>query len=166
VSRQERRGSTAPRAAFFAGGLAFCLALCLPLLAPGLGTVNLEMPILLGLAVAGLLLVALGTAIAGWARAALGASWSTAPKVNAAREPTTSGPYAWVRHPVYLGLLLALVGDALAFANWAALLIGLLWVLPALLWRAQVEERLLADVYGEQYQRYQQRTKRLLPGLW
>ena len=127
---------------------------------------KLESPVLLLLAVAGLLLVALGTTIASWARAALGASWSTAPKADATREPTTVGPFAWVRHPVYLGLFLALFGDALAFANWTALLIGLLWVLPALLWRAHVEERLLADVYGEQYQRYQQRTKRLLPGLW
>jgi protein-S-isoprenylcysteine O-methyltransferase Ste14 len=155
-----------PRAAFFAGGLVFCLALCLPLLAPRLGTLDLAMPVLLLLAAAGLLLVAQGTAVAFWARAVLGACWSTAPKANAARELATSGPYAWVRHPVYLGVLVALVGDALAFANWAALLVGLVWVLPALLWRAQVEERLLADVYGEPYQRYRQRTSLLLPGLW
>jgi hypothetical protein len=69
---QERRGSTLPRAAFFAGGLAFCLALCLPLLAPGLGTADLEQPVLLVLALAGLVLVALGTAVAGWARLVLG----------------------------------------------------------------------------------------------
>jgi len=155
-----------PRATFFAGGLAFCLALCLPLLTPELGTLNLELPVLLVLAVAGLQLVALGTALAWWARTALGASWSTAPKANATRELTTSGPYAWVRHPVYLGMFLAVVGDALAFANWAALLICLAWVLPGLLWRARVEERLLADVYGEPYQRYRERTKLLLPGLW
>src|SRR5216683_1888811 len=61
AAQQERRGSTVPRAAFFAGGLAFCLALCLPLLAPGLGTVSLELPVLLVLAMAGLVLVALGT---------------------------------------------------------------------------------------------------------
>jgi len=163
---QERRGSTVPRAVFFAGGLAFCLALCLPLLTPGRGTLDLAMPVLLLVATAGLLLVALGTGVAVWARAVLGACWSTAPKANAARELATSGPYAWVRHPVYLGVFVVLVGDALAFANWAALLVCLAWVLPALLWRAQVEERLLTEVYGEPYQRYRQRTNLLLPGLW
>jgi protein-S-isoprenylcysteine O-methyltransferase Ste14 len=163
---QERRGSSVPRAVFFAGGLAFCLALCLPLLAPGLGTLDLALPVLLLFAALGLLLVALGTAVAVWARAVLGACWSTAPKANAARELATSGPYGWVRHPVYLGVLVALVGDALAFVNWVSLLVGLAWVLPALLWRAQVEERLLADVYGETYQRYRQRTSLLLPRLW
>jgi protein-S-isoprenylcysteine O-methyltransferase Ste14 len=103
---------------------------------------------LLLLAAAALLLVALGTAVAVWARAILGACWSTAPRANAARALATAGPYARVRHPVYLGVLVALVGDALAFANWAALLLCVAWVLPALLWRARVEERLLADVYG------------------
>jgi protein-S-isoprenylcysteine O-methyltransferase Ste14 len=146
--------------------LVFCLALCLPLLAPGLGTLGLARPVLLLLAAAGLMLVALGTVVTFWARAVLGACWSTAPKADAARELATSGPYAWVRHPVYLGVLVALVGDALAFANWAALLVGVAWVLPALLWRAQVEERLLAEVYGEPYRRYRQRTNLLLPGLW
>ena len=163
---QERRGSTVPRAAFFAGGLGFCLALCLPLLTPGLGTLDLATPVLLLLAAAGLLLVALGTAVTLWARAALRACWSTAPRASATRELVTSGPYAWVRHPVYLGVVVALVGDGLAFANWAALLVCLAWVLPALLWRAQVEERLLAEVYGEPYQGYRQRTNLLLPGLW
>jgi protein-S-isoprenylcysteine O-methyltransferase Ste14 len=166
TSGQERLGSTLPRATFFAGGLAFCLALCLPLLAPGLGTVDLGLPAELGLAVPGLLLVALGTTVAVWARWELGASWATAPRANAARDLTTSGPYAWVRHPVYLGVFLGLVGDAVAFANWAALLTCLLWVLPSLLWRARVEERLLADVHGEQHRRYRQGTRLLLPGLW
>jgi protein-S-isoprenylcysteine O-methyltransferase Ste14 len=162
----ERRGSTVPRAVFFAGTLAFLLALCLPLLASGLGTVELDLPILLLLAGAGLGLVAVGTAIACWARAALGASWSTAPKADTTGKPITAGPYAWVRHPVYLGVFVALLGDAVAFANWVALLIGLVWVLPSLLWRARVEEQLLVEVFGEAYERYRQRTKRLLPGLW
>ena len=61
---------------------------------------------------------------------------------------------------------MALVGDALAFAHWAALLLGLAWVVPALLWRARVEERLLAEVYGEPDQRYRQGTNLPVPGWW
>jgi protein-S-isoprenylcysteine O-methyltransferase Ste14 len=151
---------------FAAGLLAFCLALCLPLVAPGLATLNQEEPVQLSLAAAGLLLAVIGLAIATWARITLGASWTTAPKADATRELATSGPFARVRHPVYLGMFLALAGDAMVFANWVAFLIGLVWALPAMLWRARVEEHLLVDVYGEQYLRYRQGTKRFLPWLW
>jgi protein-S-isoprenylcysteine O-methyltransferase Ste14 len=116
--------------------------------------------------VVGLLPVALGSGVGDWARYTLGVSWSTAPRANAERQLTTSGPYVWVRHPIYLGMLVAAVGTALAFANWAALLVCLVWLLPVLLWRASVEERLLAEVYGDPYHRYRQRTKLIVPGLW
>jgi protein-S-isoprenylcysteine O-methyltransferase Ste14 len=61
---------------------------------------------------------------------------------------------------------MALAGLALAFANWGALLVCLLLVVPALLWRAKVEEQLLGGVFGDQYQLYRQRTKILMPHLW
>jgi protein-S-isoprenylcysteine O-methyltransferase Ste14 len=99
------------------------------------------------------------------ARAALGASWSFAPKASEATGLATSGPYAWVRHPIYLGMILMFFGTAVAFANWLAVLLVLLLILPTLVWRARVEERLLAQVFGDQYAAYRLRTKMIVPYL-
>jgi protein-S-isoprenylcysteine O-methyltransferase Ste14 len=122
-------------------------------------------PALLILAAIGLVLTAAGTAIMLWARLALGAAWSVVPRAGAVPAPVTAGPYALVRHPVYLGFLLGLAGFAVAFANWATLAIFLLGTLPLLIWRAREEERLLTKVYGDGYDLYRQRTKMIVPYL-
>jgi protein-S-isoprenylcysteine O-methyltransferase Ste14 len=116
-------------------------------------------------ALAGFVFVVLGTIIMLQARRALGASWSFAPRASQATGLVTSGLYARVRHPVYLGFALGLLGVAVAFANWAAVLVVLLVIIPSLLWRAREEERLLTAVYGEEYRLYRRRTKMVIPYL-
>jgi protein-S-isoprenylcysteine O-methyltransferase Ste14 len=155
---EKRQGSRVPLAAWVVAACLFLVSLCLPLTLPGLSDTAL-----LILAVAGVLLEAAGSAIVLWARAALGVRWSLVPRAGRAVGLVTSGPFALVRHPVYLGVVVALAGIAVAFANWGALLACLLLVVPALLWRAKVEEELLADVFGEEYGLYRQRTKMLIP---
>src|SRR6202142_1479042 len=63
---------------------------------------------------AAITVTALGIALAIWARFYLGQNWSSAPTVKVGHELIRTGPYAWVRHPIYSGLLLAMVGTAFA----------------------------------------------------
>jgi protein-S-isoprenylcysteine O-methyltransferase len=77
-----------------------------------------------------------------------------------------SGPYRFVRHPSYTGALVAFVGFGLCLRNWAALLVLVLPVTAAFLWRIHVEERALTDALGDHYRQYAKHTKRLLPLLY
>ena len=108
----------------------------------------------------------LGLAIRVWAIAALGRSFRTTVEVDADQVVVSTGPYRWVRHPSYSGLLLIVIGCGLATGYWLALLACVALPLPALLWRIRVEEAELADVLGDRYRAYHARTKRLIPGLW
>jgi protein-S-isoprenylcysteine O-methyltransferase Ste14 len=77
-----------------------------------------------------------------------------------------SGPYRWVRHPSYTGLLLAFLGFGFATADWVSLAAVWLPILAAVLYRIQVEERLLIESFGDEYRDYAGTTKRLVPGLF
>jgi protein-S-isoprenylcysteine O-methyltransferase Ste14 len=70
-----------------------------------------------------------------------------------------------VRHPIYLGFALLVIGQALAFANWPALMIVLFGIVPTFAWRARAEEKLLSRTFGERYEVYRQRTKMIIPHL-
>ena len=115
---------------------------------------------------AGLIVMWLGLAIRVWAIAALGRAFRTTVEVDPGQAIVSNGPYRWVRHPSYTGLLLIVAGFGLAVGNWLALAACLALPLPAVLRRIRVEEAELARVLGEPYRTYQARTKRLVPGLW
>ena len=76
------------------------------------------------------------------------------------------GPYRWVRHPSYSGLLLTLVGLGAALGNWLSLIA--LAVLPTagLVVRIRVEEAALLAALGAPYREYARHRRRLVPGLW
>jgi protein-S-isoprenylcysteine O-methyltransferase Ste14 len=118
------------------------------------------------LSVVGLLLMWAGLAIRIWAIVVLGRSFRMTVEVDADQKVVDSGPYRWVRHPSYSGILLLMVGLGLYYGDWPALLI--LLVLPAgtLIHRIGVEEAVLAEVMGRPYADYAARTKRLVPKLW
>jgi protein-S-isoprenylcysteine O-methyltransferase Ste14 len=115
---------------------------------------------------AGVTVMWLGLAIRVWAIAALGSSFRTTVEVDAGQAVVSSGPYRWVRHPSYTGLLLILGGFGLGAGNWLALVACVVLPLPALLRRIRVEEAEMVRVLGDPYSTYQRRTKRLVPGLW
>ena len=73
-----------------------------------------------------------------------------------------SGPYARVRHPIYSGILLALIGTALFVGEWRAPL-GVLIFFAGHWWKALREEALLAGQFGASYEEYRRRTGSLLP---
>ena len=108
-----------------------------------------------------LLLVITGTIFAVCGVLVLGRSISLLPE---ARRLVTRGPYALVRHPLYLGEMIAVAGVALQYLSaWALLLLGLVWAF--LLWRMKYEELVLFQSFPE-YRAYMARTARLVPGVY
>ena len=115
---------------------------------------------------AGLIAIWLGLGIRVWAIAALGRAFRTTVEVDPGQAVVSTGPYRWVRHPSYSGLLLIVSGCGLAAGNWLALAICIALPLAALLRRISVEEAELTRVLGDRYRAYQAKTRRLIPGLW
>ena len=115
----------------------------------------------LAVATVGSVLLVCGHGIAVWARVHLGRNWGMPMTQKAEPELVTSGPYRLVRHPIYTGLLLALLGTALAYS-----LFGLIIVAVAGAYFAHatgVEERNLTASMPNEYPAYRARTKRLIP---
>lgn len=114
----------------------------------------------------GLLLAVIGIAIRQWAIALLGRFFTTDVRVHAGQTVVEAGPYRWVRHPSYTGMLITFMGIGLALGNWAAL--AALVALPTigLVVRIRVEEGVLLDALGEPYRRFAAGRPRLVPGLW
>ena len=156
-ARQDR-GDRAPLVAnFTAFGLLFLSLLIFPSSPAGFTA--------LLLALSGSLLALAGVALVVRCHAELGAAWSFAPKADQSTGLVTTGPYRLVRHPIYLGLALLVMGEAIAFGSWPALFIALSGIVPTLAWRASAEEKLLGRIFGERYEVYRQRTKMIIPYL-
>jgi protein-S-isoprenylcysteine O-methyltransferase Ste14 len=118
-----------------------------------------------GVAYAGLLLFGLGTIFRLGAVRTLGPRHSVWVAVQETHGLVTSGLYRFIRHPSYVGALLAVFGWALAFRSIAGLLLGVCMV-PPILSRIKAEELLLAAEFGEEYREYQLRTWRLVPWIF
>lgn len=122
------------------------------------GSLAVDSPVL---AAVGAVVFACGVALAVWARIHLGRNWGMPMTQKAEPELVTSGPYRFVRHPIYSGLLAALLGTALA-TN----LIGLIIVLLLggyFYYGASVEERNLVATFPTAYPAYRSSTKMLVP---
>jgi protein-S-isoprenylcysteine O-methyltransferase Ste14 len=109
-------------------------------------------------------LVALGLGFSALARAWLGGNWSGTVTVKQGHELIRSGPYALVRHPIYSGMLLALIGSALMVGKWRAL-IGLALIVVSFVHKLKIEERFMAQEFGEDYARYREEVAMLVPFL-
>ncbi len=113
---------------------------------------------------AGVLLVAGGAALHLRARRALGALWSDVIAVRARHEVVDHGPYARVRHPIYLGILLLAAGTVCAHPSPATICVGLGTAAGVAL-KIPLEERALRRTLGEAYSRYAARVPALVPRL-
>jgi protein-S-isoprenylcysteine O-methyltransferase Ste14 len=125
-----------------------------------------EASMALPLALSGCLLAVAGAALVLRSRAELGPAWSFVPEADQDTGLVTTGPYRLVRHPIYLGLVLLTLGQALAFSSWLACLIVLVGIVPTFAWRARAEETLLSRTFGERYALYRRQTKMIIPHLF
>jgi protein-S-isoprenylcysteine O-methyltransferase Ste14 len=114
------------------------------------------------LPISGIVLTFVGAGIAIWARYSLGQYWSARVTLKVDHQLIRSGPYAWVRHPLYSGLLLAMAGTALVVGEWRAVL-GVVLAVIEFSRKAAKEEALLASEFGDQYQEFRKRTGFLVP---
>jgi protein-S-isoprenylcysteine O-methyltransferase Ste14 len=109
----------------------------------------------------GLVVFLSGLALAIWARRSLGRNWGMPMTEKADPELVTTGPYSRVRHPIYSGIILAMIGTAIA-VSWywvlAVVLLGAYFV-----YSATMEERYMAGLFPEAYPAYKRSTKMLVP---
>jgi protein-S-isoprenylcysteine O-methyltransferase Ste14 len=115
---------------------------------------------------AGLLIILLGLTLRAWTRLAIGSMYSGYVTVRVNHILVTDGPYRFIRHPGYTGFVLMALGLALGYSSWIGLAAIPCLLLPGLAYRMGVEERLLTEQFGDEYQDYARRSKRLIPGTW
>ena len=110
----------------------------------------------------GVALVIAGLAFAVWARVHLGGNWSGTVTVKQGHELIRSGPYAYVRHPIYTGLTTALLGTTLASGTLHAI-IGLAIIVLAFVRKSGIEEEFMREAFPGEYQRYSAEVPALIP---
>ena len=114
--------------------------------------------------VSGVALTYAGVASAIWSRFILADNWSARITLKVGHQLIRSGPYAYVRHPIYFGILLASFGTALLVGEWRGLL-AIALVMVAFTMKARREEAYMSAEFGEGYTHYQQSTGFLLPKM-
>jgi protein-S-isoprenylcysteine O-methyltransferase Ste14 len=114
----------------------------------------------------GLVFMAFGIYVRQWAIVALGRFFTADLRIQVDQTVIDRGPYRWVRHPSYSGLIVFFVGFGLALTNWLSLLISAVVPTVGLVLRVFAEERSLLAGLGEPYRRYAGTRKRLFPKVW
>jgi protein-S-isoprenylcysteine O-methyltransferase len=112
------------------------------------------------------LLLMAGIALRIWAVVHLGKFFTVNVAIQEGQKVIQDGPYRFIRHPSYSGSMLALVGLACLTFNWLGFVVIIAFSLAAYALRISVEEKALYQNLGEEYRRYAQRTKRLIPGIF
>lgn len=113
----------------------------------------------------GATLQAAGLLFTVWARLRLGRNWSGIVTLKQGHELIRTGPYRWVRHPIYTGLLVAFLGNAIC-ANAVGSFIGVAICGAAFVRKLRIEEGFLRTQFGEEYSLYAAETRALLPLLY
>lgn len=125
---------------------------------PAPATKLFHMPWVIGAAV-----ILLGAALFAWSLLVFD-SWRVLAKLDSGHRLCTRGPYRLVRHPIYLACDLLALGTFLWIPTWTTLAGVLLMFLGGDL-RARVEEKLMLEVFGEEYRHYRERSGRFLPRI-
>lgn len=100
-----------------------------------------------------------------WTHAALGRHWSGLLEIHKDHELVVTGPFAYIRHPMYASFILSGIGFLLLTANWLAGGIYLAAAVSMYLDRVGPEEQMMKIHFGEAYVRYMERTGRIFPKL-
>lgn len=96
----------------------------------------------------------------------LGKEWSITARVVKGHKLATKGPYRVVRHPIYTGMLGMLVATGIAVSYWPALLVAIVVFFIGTAIRIRIEERLLRETFGQEFETYARSVPALVPGLY
>jgi protein-S-isoprenylcysteine O-methyltransferase Ste14 len=113
----------------------------------------------------GVALTAAGITFAFWARFTLGRNWSGTVTVKHDHELIVRGPYRIVRHPIYTGFTLAMLGTAVVIGQ-ARGLVAVALIVVAWRFKWGIEERFMLEEFGDRYADYRKRVRALIPGIW
>jgi len=112
----------------------------------------------------GVIIFLLGFILSMWARICLGKNWGMPMSVKEKPELVTKGPYAYVRHPIYTGMIFAMLGTTLV--------VTIFWLIPFIILSAyfiyslKIEEREMLKQFPKDYMAYKRRTKALIPFVY
>ena len=113
--------------------------------------------------IAGVVIAFIGSTFGAWSMWSLGRSYGAKLDVFEGQRLKTNGPFAVVRHPLYLGVIVYHVGAALALESLSVLAVAALFVVPYTAIRIGYEEKVLRDAFADRYDEYARRTPMLLP---
>jgi protein-S-isoprenylcysteine O-methyltransferase Ste14 len=105
---------------------------------------------------------AAGLAFTVWARVHLGRNWSGTVTIKQDHELVRDGPYRYVRHPIYTGLLVAFVGNAISRNEWRGIL-AIAIIYAGFWFKLKLEERWMIEQFGDAYRRYAAEVPALIP---
>jgi protein-S-isoprenylcysteine O-methyltransferase Ste14 len=112
----------------------------------------------------GFVLALLGLALAMWARIHLGQYWSDRVVLKVDHQLVRTGPYAWIRHPIYSGVLLGVAGTAVVLGEWRGVLAFVILLVNYCI-KAGREDRLLAEAFPDQFAEHKSHAGFLLPNF-
>ena len=114
----------------------------------------------------GITVMALGLILRHWSIIVLGKYFRTTIELEKGQKVVQEGPYKYLRHPSYAGIILFFIGYGLLSKNWLSLAIAVCLPTLSLVYRIQIEEVALAEGLGAEYTAYQKKTKKLVLGIW
>lgn len=114
----------------------------------------------------GFSLLALGLGLRIYAVFCLGTFFTTQLSIQTTHRLIIKGPYRYIRHPSYTGLILSFTGAGIAMGDFLSVFILLIPLIYILIKRINIEEPLLQRHFGKDYAQYCQQTKKLIPGLY
>jgi len=106
----------------------------------------------------------IGLGLREWALIKLGRFFSRTIQIETEHKIIHDGPYKWIRHPAYTGMILIYAGFILSIGTWIGAIVTTLIVTISLFYRIKIEEKILLEAFGNEYREYMSKTWRLFPG--
>ena len=156
IDRRTRNYNTAATVVSLTVGLVLNWVKVLPFGTPGASTI-----LWIGIGV-----MLLGLILRHWSIISLGRFFRTTIELENGQKVIDNGPYRYIRHPSYAGIILFFIGYGILSKDWLSLGVAVCLPTASLIYRIQIEEKALAEGMGSDYVAYQKRTKKLLPGIW
>ncbi len=114
----------------------------------------------------GIFAMCFGFLLRHWSIYVLGKFFRTTVELEKEHKLVRRGPFRYIRHSSYSGMILFCIGYGLVAQNWLSLIAAVLFPTVALLYRIKIEEAALVQGIGAEYEEYQKSTKRLIPMIW